>query len=240
MTKMANTTSPIRKARILLAAVLAFATAPLFAIEPFNADYQATYMGLQANGRMSLTKEAGNRWKYSLDISGAGARMTQTTQFEVNGDAWRPLSSVDTQRGESGLAAMLVKRRTVNASFDWSRGVATWSGDVRPDRSGPIRLQAGDVDGMLMNLALVRDFASGQELAYRLVEEGRARRQVFSPAGTETITVQGREHRATKVVHRDGSRTITAWIVDGLPVPARILQQRDGRDHIDLQLRSLR
>ncbi|MCR6662760.1 MAG: DUF3108 domain-containing protein [Luteimonas sp.] len=230
----------MRKARILLAAMLAFATTPLFAIEPFNAEYQASYMGLQATGRMTLANESGNRWKYSLDISGAGARMTQSTQFEVNGDTWRPLSSVDTQRGESGIASMLVKNRTVNANFDWSRGVATWTGDVRSERAGPIRLQPGDLDGMLMNLALVRDFASGQELAYRLVEEGRARRQVFNPAGTETITVQGREQRATKVVHRDGARTTTAWIVDGLPVPARILQQRNGRDHIDLRLRSVR
>lgn len=229
-----------RRMRLLIATTLAFAAAPVLAIEPFDADYQASYMGLQANARMSLDKQADNRWTYSLDLSGAGARMTQTTQFEADGDDWRPLSSVDTQRGESGLAAMLVKNRTVNGSYDWSKGVATWSGDVRDGRAGPVRLQPGDLDGMLMNLALVRDFASGDELSYRLVEEGRASRQAFRPAGSETINVQGREQRATKVVHRDGARTITAWIVEGLPVPARILQQRNGRDHIDLKLKSLR
>jgi hypothetical protein len=230
----------LRKARLLAASVLAFAAAPLMAMEPFTADYQATYMGMQATGRMTLAPEGGNRWKYSLDISGVGARLTQSTVFEASDGQWRPLSSNDTQRGERGLAAMLVKSRSSSATYDWSRGVATWSGDVKSDRAGPVRLQPGDVDGMLMNLALVRDFKSGDELAYRLVEDGRARRQVFTPAGTETIDVQGRQQRATKVVHRDGSRSITAWIVDGLPVPARLLQQRDGRDHIDLRLTALR
>lgn len=229
-----------RKARLLAAAALLFAAAPALAVEPFTADYQATYMGMQATGRMTLAPEGGDRWKYSLDITGAGARLTQSTVFEANGGQWRPLSSSDAQRGERGLAAMLVKSRNSNATYDWSKGVATWTGDVKSDRSGPVRLQAGDLDGMLMNLALVRDFKSGNELAYRLVEDGRARRQVFTPAGTETINVQGREQRATKVVHRDGARTITAWIVDGLPVPARLLQQRDGRDHVDLRLTALR
>lgn len=241
MMTLQNTPMPVsRKVRLLAATLLAFAAAPLLAVEPFTADYQANYMGMQANGRMTLAQEAGNRWKYSLDISGAGARLTQSTVFEADGDDWRPVSSTDSQRGESGLAAMLVKSRTVNAKYDWSRNRATWSGDVKDGRSGPVKLQAGDLDGMLMNLALVRDFSAGKPLEYRLVEDGRAKRQVFKPSGTETINVQGRDRRATKVVRTDGSRTITAWIVDGLPVPARILQQRDGRDHIDLKLKSLR
>ncbi|TDK27421.1 DUF3108 domain-containing protein [Luteimonas aestuarii] len=232
--------SLLRKARLLAVSALLFAVMPAMAMEPFTADYRATYMGMQATGKMTLAPESGNRWTYSLDITGAGARLTQSTVFEANGDQWRPLSSNDAQRGERGLAAMLVKNRNSSATYDWSRGVATWSGDVNEDRAGPVRLQAGDLDGMLMNLALVRDFKSGNELAYRLVEDGRARRQVFTPAGTEMIEVQGRQQRATKVVHRDGARTITAWIVDGLPVPARLLQQRNGRDHVDLRLTALR
>ncbi len=229
---------PFRTAAIV--ALLAFASAPLAAVEPFTADYGAHYMGLQANGRMTLAAEGGNRWKYSLEVTGAGARLSQSTVFEVHGEHWRPLSSVDTQGGEAGLAAMLVKKRSSSATYDWSSGQATWTGDVKPDRKGPVKLQPGDVDGMLMNLALVRDFQAGKPLSYRLVEDGRVKRQVFKPAGTETITVAGKPHKATRVTWKDDKRSITAWVVDGLPVPARILQQRDGRDHIDLRLKSLR
>lgn len=223
-----------------LAALLATASVQATAVEPFTAEYGANYMGMQANGRMVLAPESGNRWKYSLEISGAGARLAQSTVFEANGETWRPVSGSDSQAGESGLAAMLVKKRTVNSTYDWGSRQATWDGDVKDDRKGPVRLQAGDVDGMLMNLALVRDFEAGRPMSYRLVEDGRVRRHVFEPAGTESITVGGKSQRATKVTSGDDDRRITAWIVEGLPVPARILQQRDGRDHIDLRLKSLR
>ena len=233
------TRRPFRAAAF--AALLALGAAPLAAaaVEPFTADYAAHYMGLQATGRMTLAPEGDNRWKYSLEVAGAGARLAQSTVFEADGGQWRPLSGSDSQAGESGLAAMLVKRRSINAIYDWDSGKATWDGDVKPDRRGPVALRPGDVDGMLMNLALVRDFHAGKPLEYRLVEDGRVKRQVFKPAGTETISVAGKQHKATKVTWRDDDRSITAWIVDDLPVPARILQQRGGRDHIDLRLKSL-
>lgn len=221
------------------ALVLSLAAGPTLAVEPFKADYQANYMGLQANAQMSLAADGQNRWTYVLDIRGAGARLTQSTTFEAAGEQWRPLSSTDTQRGESGLGAMLVKNRSSRATYDWGRSEARWTGDVKAEESGPVRLQAGDVDGMLLNLALVRDVAAKRPLSYRLVEDGRAKNQAYQRAGTENITVAGKEHRAVKVVRTDGSRQITAWIVEGLPVPARILQQRNGQDQIDLRLRSL-
>src|SRR5690606_36990612 len=143
-------TSPLRS--IAAAALLALASATAAAVEPFTADYAAQYMGMQATGRMTLEPAGGNRWKYSLQVSGAGARLEQNTVFEAEGEQWRPVSSHDSQRGESGLAAMLVKPRSTTATYDWSRGQATWDGDVKQDRRGPVRLQPGDVDGMLMNL----------------------------------------------------------------------------------------
>ena len=228
--------------RAALAALLlsSLAAAPALAVEAFTADYQASYMGMQASAKMSLAPAGDQRWKYSLDIGGMGAELTQSTVFEVRGDEWRPISSTDSQQGTSGLAAMLVKKKSVTTDYDWQEGVARWSGDVKPDRAGPVKLQAGDLDGMLMNLALVRDVAAGKPLDYRLVEDGRARRQSFKVAGQESIQVGGKSHEATKVVREDGKRRITAWVVEGMPVPARVLQQRNGEDHIDLRLTSVR
>lgn len=229
-----------RPVALCAAALLALATLPALAVEPFNATYQATFMGMRGEADMTLAREDGNRWKYALDVTGAGARLEQSTVFEANGDDWRPLSSVDSQRGESGLAAMLVRRRSVNATYDWNAGQARWSGDVKDDQGGPIALQPGDLDGMLMNLVLVRDVQAGKSpLRYRLVEDGRSKRQVFEREGTEEVTVGGRSMQATKVVRTDGRRQIIAWIVDDLPVPARLLQRRDGKDHIDMRLQSI-
>jgi hypothetical protein len=229
-----------RAARAASGVLLALAAVPALAIEAFTADYQANYMGMEAKATMSLANSGKDRWEYRIDIGGMGAELEQSTVFEVDGNQWRPLSSVDSQRGTSGLAAMLVKRKTVTADYDWDSGEARWSGDVKEDRAGPVKLRPGDLDGMLMNLVLVRDVASGKPLDYRLVEEGRVKRQRFQRDGKETIEVGGKSHEATRVVRRDGKREIIAWVVDGLPVPARVLQRRDGRDHIDLRLTAVR
>jgi hypothetical protein len=227
---------PGRAAVACTGLLLALAAMPALAIRPFSADYQATYMGLEATAKMSLASVGKDRWEYRIDIGGMGAELQQSTVFETDGGEWRPLSSVDSQRGTGGLAAMLVKRKSVTADYDWDSGMARWSGDVKPDRAGPVRLHEGDLDGMLMNLVLVRDVAAGKPLDYRLVEDGRVKRQHFQVAGEESIEVGGKSHTAKRVVRRDGKREIIAWVVDGLPVPARILQRRDGRDHIDLRL----
>lgn len=222
------------------AALLVLAALPALAIEPFTATYQANYMGMRAQANMNLARESGNRWTYGLQVAGAGARLEQSTTFEADGEQWRPVSSSDSQRGESGLAAMLMKNRELNTTYDWNGGEARFSGDVREGQSDPVKLRPGDLDGMLMNLVLVRDVQAGKSpLRYRLVEDGRAKRQVFERQGTEQVTVGGQTKQATKVVRTDGRRQIVAWIVDDLPVPARLLQRRDGKDHIDMRLQSV-
>ena len=236
---MLNTKSIRRRAAATLAFAAMVVSAPALAIKPFSADYAANYMGMQATAKMSLASAGKDRWEYRVDIGGMGAELAQSTVFEANGEQWRPIRSVDSQRGTSGLAAMLVKRRSVTADYDWERGEARWTGDVKDDGAGPVALQQGDLDGMLMNLVLVRDVVAGRPLEYRLVEDGRVKRQRFQVAGKEQVQVGGRSHEATKVIRRDGKREIVAWVVDGLPVPARVLQRRDGKDHIDLRLTSV-
>lgn len=224
----------------LLAALLGVVALPALAMDPFTANYQAEYMGMQATGTMTLASAGKDRWKYSLDISGMGAELGQSTVFETRGEQWRPVSSTDSQGGSSGLAALLVKDKRVDATYDWSSGQARWTGDVKDGRGGPVALKAGDMDAMLLNLALVRDVHAGKPLTYRLVEDGRARQQTYKVAGKESITVAGRQQQATKVVRNDGKREIVVWVADDLPVPARILQRRNGKDHIDLRLQSVR
>lgn len=226
--------------RAFLASLLALAASPAaLAVEPFSATYAANYMGMQATGKMTLAAAGAQRWKYSLDVSGMGANLVQSTVFEDNGGQWRPISSQDSQGGSEGLAAMLVKKKSITANYDWASGQARWTGDIKPDRAGPVKLQAGDVDGMLLNLALVRDVAAGKPLNYRLVEDGRVKQSTFKVAGKENVQVGGKSQQATKVVQGDGDRQLIAWVVDGLPVPARILQRRDGQDHIDLRLQAV-
>ncbi|MDR2872051.1 MAG: DUF3108 domain-containing protein [Xanthomonadaceae bacterium] len=217
----------------LIALTLPTVSLQALAMEPFTADYQANYMGMQASGTMSLTRQDDSRWVYSLNIKNRLASLAQSTTFDVHNGRLRPLNSIDN-------TVLLVKKKNVQGTYDWNSRQATWSGDIKPERRGPVELQPGDLDGLLINLAIVRDLAAGKPLNYRMVDNGRARPLTYQIAGKETITVEGRSYEATKVHRNSGDKEQIAWIVSTLPVPIRILQREDGKDTIDLTIKSLR
>ncbi|TWI00317.1 uncharacterized protein DUF3108 [Luteimonas cucumeris] len=215
------------------ALLIATASLPAWAIKPFTADYDANYMGMLGKGQMKLVAGEGNRGTVTLNIRSNVANLTQSTEFEDHNGKWRPLSSKDS-------SLLLIKKVNRNASYDWDKGEARWTGDIKPDRAGPVKLKPGDLDGMLINLAIARDVAAGKPLHYRMVDDGRIKQLDYKIAGKETLTVDGKAQSATKVVFTDGNKENIVWVVDGLPVPARILQRRDGKDEMDLTLTSLR
>ena len=243
---------------------LALAVAPAWAAKPFVAEYRARVMGgVSADARMSLTSNGGDRWTYALDIDSPVATLRQATVFEERNGAWRPLSGQDSSQ-------FLMKKSQKNATYDWGKGEARWSGDVKADRMGPVRLQEGDLDAMLLNLALVRDVGAGQPLKYRMVDNGVVRAQAYQTLGKETVTIAGKQlnyrlvdngvvraqayqnlgketvnvggqpRSATKVSRTSENKQVIVWVVEGLPVPARILQKKDGKDELDLVLKSVR
>ena len=226
---------PIAIGRIAIGAIaaglLAAASAPAAAVQAFSAEYEANAMGMQGNGHMSITAQGNDRWQYSLTIKNSLVDLSQSTVFDEQ-DGWlRPLSSTD-------LSRLLVKKKSVNTSFDWSKNQATWSGDVKPGRAGPVALQAGDMDALLVNLAIVRDVAAGKPLNYRMVENGNAKPMNYQVVGKEKITIGGKSRDATKVSRTSGNKEIIVWVVPSMPVPVRILQREDGQDSIDLQVKS--
>ena len=203
------------------------------ALEPFTADYQAKYLGMQATGSMTLAAESGNRWKYSLNIRNQLGDLSQSTVFEEHQGQLRPLSSSD-------RAVALMKKKNVDATYDWKSGQATWTGDVKPERRGPVKLQPGDMDALLINLAVARDLAAGKPLSYRMVDEGRVKQMQWEVVGKEPVTIGGASKQATKVVRRTDKREMYVWLVPGMPVPARVLQRENGMDTVDLTVRSVR
>ncbi|MGV8959650.1 MAG: DUF3108 domain-containing protein [Stenotrophomonas sp.] len=223
----------IRPLSLVTAAVLALASLPALALEPFKADYVASYMGMQANGMMSLAPEGNNQWRYSLQVKNQLADLSQSTVFDEHNGKLRPLSSHDS-------STVLVKRRSVDARYDWRTAQATWSGDVKADRQGPVKLQSGDMDGLLINLAIARDLAAGRPLNYRMVDGGRIKPMSYNVVGRENLTIGGKSVEATKVSRIDGRKELIAWVVPNLQVPARLLQREDGKDTLDLTLKSLR
>jgi hypothetical protein len=160
------------------------------------------------------------------------ADLSQTTVFEEANGRLRPLTSND-------RSVLLVKKRNVDANYNWTSNQATWTGDVKPDRRGPVALKAGDMDALLINLAIARDLAAGKPLNYRMVDEGRIKPMSYKVVGKEKITVAGKSYDATKVSRVDGNKELIAWIVPEFPVPARLLQRESGKDALDLTIKGM-
>ena len=223
----------LRTLSLATAAIAALASLPALAMQPFTADYQASYMGMQANGVMTLAAESNGQWRYTLQVKNPLAELSQSTLFDEQAGRLRPLSSHD-------LTVVPFKRRAVDTRYDWNSSQATWSGDVKPERRGPVRLQSGDMDGLLINLAIARDVAAGKPLNYRMVDGGRAKTLAYRVIGKENVTVEGRSVEATKVSRVDGEKEQIAWIAPNMPVPVRLLQREGGKDALDLTIKSLR
>jgi len=217
----------------IAAGALALSSLPAMAMQPFTALYQANYMGVQAPGTMTLTKGDGNTWTYSLDVRSPMAQLSQNTVFEEANGRLRPLSSRDS-------SVLLVKKRNVQANYDWNKNQATWTGDIKPERAGPVALKAGDMDALLINLAIARDLAAGKPLTYRMVDEGRVKPMTYKVVGKEQVNVGGKSYDATKVSRVDGNKELIAWVVKDFPVPARLLQREGGKDALDLTIKSFK
>ncbi len=224
----------LRNASILAAGMLSLAAVSAQAgeLKPFKASYRATYNNMAANATMSLAPAGGNRWTYAMNVQNALVQLNRSSTVDASGAQLRPVGNRETIN-------MVIKKKTKQGSFDWSSGQASWSGDVKADRKGPIKLQAGDVDGMTLNLAIVRDALAGKPMRYRLIENGKAKPLTFSNAGKESVTVEGKPMQAIKVSGNDGGNHMTLWVVDGIPVPVRIQQREDDGDTIDLRLQSV-
>src|SRR3546814_19885704 len=142
-------------------------------------------MGLNGIGKMTLEPQGDDRWKYTLSIGSGAIKLDQSTTCEDRDGQWRPLSGTDS-------SLLLIKKTDKKATYDWDKGVATWSGDVKPERAGPVKLQPGDVDALLLHLELARALQAGEPLAYRMVDAGRvtsithklAAQQQRPPGGT--------------------------------------------------------
>ena len=211
---------------------------PAEALQPFRATYQVFHAGRElGEATMQLVHVDGVRWRIDLSMRGSGLmRLTglnlqQSTVFDTNGRDYRPLTQSTVKR------AFLSSRKTIGV-YDWNHRTAQWTGDVRKGHGGPVNLQDGDMSGLLIDLAVIRDAAPGSALRYRFVDDGRVREHqwVVAPA-TENISVGELSYDAMRANRiQDGGDDTLIWVAMGVPTPIRILQREDGSDSTDLRL----
>ena len=207
-------------------------------LQPFVATYQVFHDGHQlGNATMLLSQLDSPRWRIDLGMKGrglmrvTGLNLQQSTLFDSNGANFRPLSQSTVKR------AFLSSRKTVGV-YDWNARSARWTGDVKKTRTAPVALQDGDMSGLLIDLAVIRDAEPGRTLHYRFVDDGRAREHTWVVAPqTEGISVGELSYDAMRVErNEDGGDQTILWVARGVPTPIRILQREDGQDATDLRL----
>ena len=210
---------------------------PSRALSPFTADYAVYSDGRKlGTATMTLERAGGGNWRIDLDMHGsglmkmAGLRMRQTTLFASDGMHYRPLRQVTTRR-------TLFSERTRTGTYDWDAGVATWTGDVKASRRDPVPLRAGDLDALLIDLAVVRDAEPGKTLHYRNVDGGRAREHTYvAAAAPVSVEIDGLGYSAIKFERVEGNDRTEVWVAKGVPTPVRIYMLEDGEDSTDLRL----
>jgi hypothetical protein len=207
-------------------------------LQPFVATYQVFHEGHElGDATMRLSQLDAPRWRIDLGMKGhglmrvTGLNVQQSTLFDSNGASLRPLSQSTVKR------AFLSSRKSVGV-YDWNTRSARWTGDVKKTRSAPVALQDGDMSGLLIDLAVIRDAEPGRTLHYRFVDDGRAREHTWVVAPeTEGISVGELSYDAMRVERtEDGGDQTILWVARGVPTPIRILQREDGEDATDLRL----
>lgn len=223
---------------LLLAAAALLCSLPAQALESFVANYQV-FNGGKALGEatMQVVRNDAQQWRVDLGMRGtglfriAGINAEQSTVFDTVGETYRPLSQGTVRK------TLFTRKKTVGV-YDWQSRKARWQGDVKKTRKAPVPLQDGDMSGLLINLAVVRDAQPGQALHYRFVDDGRVRDHRYTVAEQlEPMAVGDLNYNAMRVTRaHSGNEETVIWVVDGVPTPIRMLQRENGQDTYDLRL----
>lgn len=208
-------------------------------LQPFVANY-LVYKGGKPLGEatMQLVRQQPPRWRVDLVMRGtrglfglAGINAEQSTVFDVVGETYRPLTQATVNK------SIFTRKQTIGL-YDWRSNAARWQGEVDDDHPGPIALTAGDMTGLLINLAVIRDAEPGKTLHYRFVDDGRARDHTYVVAEQiDSITVGNLSYKAMKATRaKDDNEETVIWVARNVPTPIRILQRENGEDTYDLRL----
>jgi hypothetical protein len=218
--------------------VAAPTTAPAPILRPFVARYQVFDHGRSlGTATMQVVELEAGRWRVDLGMKGGGLlritglNLQQSTVFDVVDGRYRPL-------GQSTVKRAFLSTRKTTGSYDWAAHSARWRGDVKETRRAPVPLRDGDMSGLLINLAIIRDATPGAGLHYRFVDDGRAREQDYVVAAqTQTIQVGDLSFDALRVDRANaGSEQTSVWVASGVPTPLRMLQSENGETGLDLVL----
>lgn len=209
-------------------------------LQGFQSNYRVFRKGsLAGTALMQVVRLGPGRWRVDLGIRGtqglagfAALNSQQSTVFDEINTRYVPVS-------QSTVLKTVLSSDKIVGTYDWRAQQARWTGDIKKSRQLPVPLQTGDMNLLLVNLAVVRDARPGQVLDYRMVDRGRAKPIHFQVSPTQEVLQLGEDAYQALAVRRTGvsaDESLTVWVSEGVPTPVRMVLVQDDVGELDLQL----
>jgi hypothetical protein len=238
-----NVISLVPLTAIVLATAIALPAVAAPPLQPFEARYEVWLDGKRrGESTMRLLRLPDGSWEHRVDAAGtsglaalAGAGAQQSSRFELVDGRPRLIEA-------SSASEAVMRKRSVRTVFDWNGGFARWEGDVKPDQTGPVALEAGATNGALLNLQLAMKLGqveTGGMLTLPLYERGRISRQDYRLGTAQSVRTPAGEFQASPFVTErvDRQRVTTLWYAPNMPpTPVRMLQTIGGKPKVELRL----
>ncbi len=225
----------------LFVAAMTLSSASFATPKEFRAEYELYRNGkLMGSSQIALSK---SRHGYQFSTTSAseggwasllgGAEIKEVSEFNVNGDAFRPLSY-------SYRQSVSVKTRKRDISFDWNK---KWAREDDGDNVVSYLLEPGSLDRNLVVLALAEDLkAKRASLNHFVAYKGESVTWNFKNAGTEKVSTALGVIEASRVerVRDNKNRSTISWHAakfDYLPI--KIQQLEPNGDSIEMRLKRM-
>lgn len=240
MFKPLKTHNLVKSVTVFLAAIT-LSAASFAAPKEFHAEYELYRNGkLMGSSQIALSKARGT---YQFSTTSAseggwasllgGAKIKETTTFNLNGDILQPISY-------SYRQSVSVKSRKRDITFDWNK---KWARE--DDGNGVVSylLEPGSLDRNLVVLALAEDLrAKHTSLNHFVAYKGESVIWNFKDVGSEKVKTALGTIEANRIerVRENNDRSTISWHApkyDYLPI--KIQQVEPNGDSIEMRLKRM-
>lgn len=226
---------------LVLACTLVQASPAGSPVQAFRAQYEVYGSGFSiGNAIISLTATGPSAYQMRSEVRPNGlaavlvsGQIDENVNGEIHDDVVQPL------RYERRVQTPK-KKQTVQLKFDWAARQLQARDN---DQQVTLALTPGIVDPLSLNLRVMLDLQKGRvPTEYTLADETELKAYQIRNEGEETLETPLGKLRSTRISQSKPGKTriTTFWFATDLQyVPVRVVQQKDGKEVLRMELRAV-